>query len=178
MPSLVSVDEWGDYSKSPAPENAQALLDAASGAIRAYCGWNITRQVVEDEEFDTYGSNLLVIPTMLVVSIDAIYECDLYLEDGIDYRWSKRGLIRRRPKGVCWPDEYGAVRGSYTHGYETCPVEVAALCVAIAKRNYAVPSGIAQKQVGGISLQYKDVQMDGPEKGILDPYALESGRDN
>lgn len=178
MPSLVDVEDWGDYSKSPAPDNAQTLLDAASGYIRSYCGWNITREVVEGAEFDTYGSDLLVIPTLLLVSIESLYEGDCYLTDRVDYRWSRRGLVRRKPKGKCWPNDYASVTGSYTHGHEECPEDLAAFCVALAKRSDVVPTGLLQKQVGGISMQFKDVQFSAPEMAMLDAYALESGRDS
>lgn len=178
MSPLVSVDNWGDYSKSPPPDNAETLLLAASGSIRSYCGWNITREVVEDAELDAYGGPLLALPTLHLVSIEALYEEDSYLEDRVDYRWSRRGLIRRKPKGKCWPSEYGCIRYSITHGYETCPAELAALTIGLAKRADTVPTGILQKQVGGISLQFKDVPLDSAEKGVLDAYALESGRTN
>lgn len=178
MPPLVAEADWGKYSKSPAPANAATLLAAASGAIRSYCGWSITREVVEDEDLDTYGNSLLVLPTLYLVSIEALWEGDTYLVDGVDYRWSRRGLIRRKPKGKLWPNEYMSVRGSWTHGYEECPEEVAALCVSLANRADVVPTGLLQKQVGGISLQFKDVALTGPEERVLDAYALESGRDN
>lgn len=178
MPPLVAVEDWGKYSKTSAPDNAVTLLAAASGAIRSYCGWSITREVVEDAELDSYGSPLLALPTLLLVSIESLYEWDTYLVDGTDFRWSRRGLIRRKPKGKTWPDDYSSVRASYTHGYEECPEEVAALCVSLAKRSDAVPTGILQKAVGGISLQFKDVPLDAPEQGLLEAYALESGRDN
>lgn len=178
MPSLVEVDDWTKYSKSNPPPNADTLLAAASGSIRSFCGWNITREVVQDAELDAYGGSLLVLPTLHLVSIESLYVDDAYLEDRTDYRWSRRGLIRRMPRGTCWPNDYGCIRYSITHGYEECPPEVAALCVALAKRADVVPTGILQKQVGGISLQFKDVPLDAAEQGALQAYALESGRTN
>lgn len=178
MPLLVHPDDWGDYSKTPAPANAATLLAAASGAIQSYCGWSIVREIVQDAEFDTNGSSLLALPTMHLVSIEALWEEDLYLEDRADYRWSRRGLIRRKPKGKVWPNEFGSVRGDYTHGYETCPPELAALCVNLAKRTDVIPSGLLQKQVGGISVQFKDTNLSETDMQVLDAFALESGRDH
>lgn len=178
MPPLVAEADWSKYSKSPAPANAATLLAAASGSIRSYCGWSITREVVEDADLDAYGGPLIALPTLFLVSIEALYEEDTYLVDGTDYRWSRRGLIRRKPKGKCWPNDYMSVRASYTHGYEECPEEVAALCVNLANRSDVVPTGLLQKQVGGISLQFKDVTLATAEERVLDAYALESGRDN
>ncbi len=48
----------------------------------------------------------------------------------------------------------------------------------MAKRSEVVHTGMLQKQVGGISLQFKEVTLAEAEKGVLDAYALESGRDN
>lgn len=177
MPPLVLAEDWTKYSKSPAPANADTLLAAASGAIQGYCGWSIVREVVQDAELDTNGSTLLVLPTLYLVSVESLYEGDTYLTDRTDYRFSRRGLIRRKPNGKAWPNDYASVTASYTHGYEECPPEIAALCVNMAKRGDIVPTGVLQKQVGGISLQFKDTTLSDPEKGVLDAYALESGRD-
>lgn len=178
MPSLVSVEQWGDFSKSSPPDNAQTLLDAASASIRNYCGWNITREVVTDRVLDSYGTTVVIVPTLLLLSIESLYEYDTYLEEFADYRWSRNGMVRRRPRHKRWPNEYGCIRISYTHGYDECPADVAALCVNIAKRSDVVPTGLLQKQVGGISMQFKDTNLSEAEMAVLNPYALESGRNN
>lgn len=181
MASLVDVNEWGDYSKSPAPDNAETMLAAVSGAIRGYCGWSISREVVEEEEFDTWGTVLFNLPTLLLVSIELLTLEDVDLVDGTDYMWSKRGSIRRLGC-YWWPFKYRCLVASYTHGYEVVPAEIKALCVSICGRLSVATAGVLQKSVGGISLQFGDrnstVTLTEAEHGVLAPYVLESGRRN
>jgi len=181
MASLVDVDEWEDYSKSPAPDNAETMLAAISGAIRGYCGWSISREVVEEEEFDTWGTLLFNLPTLLLVSVELLTLEDVDLVENTDYMWSKRGSIRRMGC-LWWPFKYRCLVASYTHGYETVPPEIKALCVSVSKRLDIATAGVLQKSVGGISLQFGDrnstVTLTDAEQGVLDPYVLESGRRN
>jgi hypothetical protein len=181
MASLVDVNEWEDYSKSSAPGNAETMLAAVSGAIRGYCGWSISREVVVEEEFDTFGSVLFNLPTLLLVSIELLTLEGVDLVADTDYMWSKRGSIRRLGC-YWWPFKYRCLVASYTHGYEEVPAEIKALCVSICGRLDVATAGVLQKAVGGISLQFGDrnstVTLTEAEEGVLAPYVLEVGRRN
>ncbi len=182
MSPLVSPDDWGDFTSSPAPDNVDSLLGAASAEIRRYCGWSISLEVVEDLEVDTFGGPMLFLQTMRLNSIESLFLNGVEMVDSTDFSWSRRGVIRRLPVGVCWPKEFRSVVASYTHGYTNVPEEIQALCVGLVRRSWVSLPGIKQKQVGGISLTFADsggssgIALDEYEKCVLDSYALESGR--
>lgn len=177
MAPLASTEDWADYTKIPEPANAAELLAAASGSIRNYCGWSISREVVTDEPIDTNGSGLILLPTLLLVSVEQISVGDTWLLERTDYRWSKKGMIRRYPYGTNWPRGFQEVYVSYTHGYETVPDEIRALTVGLAVRlTSAVPPNVAQKTVGAISITYsgtsQSLELDAGTMALLDAYAL------
>lgn len=178
MASLVNQADWESYSKTPAPANAESLLLAASGAIRDVCGWNISREVVEDEPLDTWGSTLINLQTLHLVSIESLVVDGEELVDGTDYVWSRRGAIRRL--AGCWPWNYGKVVISYTHGLDPVPENLQAQCVAIAKRFDTAKPGVLAEAVGGTNVQYGDRNavpgLSDYEIAALGPWMLEPGR--
>lgn len=187
MAPLVDPSEWEDYSKSPAPENAATLLDAASAAIRDVCGWNISREVVEHALLDSWGTTLFKLPTMKLVSVDYLSiefsgQQPTNLIEREDFIWSTRGSLRLLRGN--WPWNYQGVDISYTHGYlhAEIPASIKMLCVSLTKRVEAAPAGVLAEAVGGTNIQYGDrnstISLTDAEIGVLGPYILESRREN
>ena len=64
--TLAPFATTDDYATNIGPITArtQLDLDAASDAIREYCGWNIYPQVTETITVDGSGTSVLLLPTM------------------------------------------------------------------------------------------------------------------
>lgn len=168
--TLAAVEDWGKYTAAPQPGNAADLLAAASQAVVTYCGWPIVRQVVVGQVFDTDGSWLLRLPTLLLVSVESV------LLDGVEvtnYSWSADGVLARSWP-YAWPYGYRRVAVSYTHGYATVPADIAEIVVARAARAAALIPGLKSETVGGIQEVYADASNTG--LGVFDKVALDRYR--
>lgn len=179
MAPLADADDWGDYSSTAPPANVATLLDAASGAIRTYCGWSISEEDV-DEVVDTDGSALLMLPTLLLTAVDEVVIDDEELVLDEDYIWSAKGIVRRQPRGRCWPEAYQSTAIAWTHGYDPVPAEIKAIVVGLAARFASAPAGgVVEEQVGQIRVRYGEgstvIAPDIYERAVLDRYRLPPG---
>lgn len=177
MAPLASTADWSNYTNVPVPSNAATLLAASSAAIRNYCGWTISREVLTDQEIDTKGTGLFFLPTLKLESIEALSVGGTSFVPGTDYQFSTKGMVRRLPYGYIWPRGFRAVKISYTHGYATVPEDIVALTVGMASGLASPPPpNVAQKVVGAISITYaqrsSSVSLDEASMAILDAYAL------
>jgi hypothetical protein len=106
--------------------------DAATAAVRRYCGWHVAPAEVETVTLDGPGSPLLVLPTLHVVSISSIVENDVAVP--MDFvKWSVDGRVRKTrnypldsswfgaaPWGW-WTGEFQGITVTMNHGYDDAP---------------------------------------------------------
>lgn len=168
MTPLATVEDWPVYAGSPAPEDAQALLDAASANIVDYAGWPIVRRQVEAQEYDGEGQRVLTLRALAVVSVDEVRV------DGspvTDWRLSRRYGQLQRTSGV-WPDGFGRIEVDYTAGFDPIPPNLVKLTVELAAKAASVPLDVSSETMDRRTIRYREAAA----VGGLDAAALERYR--
>ena len=99
-----------------ASATARAALTRAAAMVRNHCGWHITRQTVTSQvQRVDRRSTRLFLPTLYLVSVDAVVVDGVTLVEGTDFAWTDWGELVY-PAGRAWPTSMGSVVVSYTHG--------------------------------------------------------------
>lgn len=161
----------------------QQSLDAATAAVRVYCGWHVTPVVTETVTLDVEGCTALL-PSLHVLDLEAVKVDGEDVPRGNGYEWSQAGILRvhaRRGFRVHARRGFRKLEATMTHGYEDAP-DVAGVILAAAARSVLNPSGVSRSQVGQISETYSQAGRDpavgavlnSQEKAILDRYKLPS----
>lgn len=172
--SFATVEELGDYLGGlPADREAAAelALDAATAIIRDYVGQDLT--YVEDDEITLDGNHtdVLVLPQTPVQEVASVEsEGEVLDEDAYDIDF-ENGLVIL-DAGI-WNSGKQSIVVVYTHGFETIPAGIRAICLQAAGRMFA-QVGIAQEQIGSTSIRYAatGISLTAEEKRALDPYRL------
>ncbi len=151
------------------------VLAAASGIVRAYCGWEITSVVDQTVVLDSNGSQLLMVPSLQLTDVSAVVVkgVDWYglpLLQPASWTWSTAGMVQctwprwggfgmygthgfdgRPATANAVPPGLGRVAVTYSGGYQDVPPELQAVTCSVAERITA-PSEVAQRleNVGGI----------------------------
>jgi hypothetical protein len=182
-PPFATVADLGFALQRPNLDRDAGLLalERASGAIRGWCGWSITREVVTSKVINNYSvSSRLWLPTLWLVSVDSLVEDTFTLVPNVDFAWDASGKVRRG-KGF-WSTHYNAITVGYTHGYDpttdTARLEpLRTVCLAVAGRLLSNPLGHAMERSGTeqwqISLSASESTLTDGEKEDLEPYRLE-----
>jgi hypothetical protein len=167
---LADLNDWGNYATGDPPSNAEALLDAASGLVRTYCGWSISEEIVDGAVFDSDGSKLLLLPTLHLTVVTQV------LVDGTevtDFTWSQMGALAREG---CWPAGFRRITVSFTHGWNPVQAEVKAMVVGLVSRVSTTPANLEQKTVGAVTYRYTEagasMVLGSAEQRVLDRYRL------
>lgn len=166
---IVTTDDLDAYLSG----DKQQSLDAATAAVRAYCGWHVTPVVTESITVDVEGCTVLL-PSLHVLDLEALKVDGEDVPRGDGYEWSQTGTLRVHAKRG-----FRKLEITMTHGYKSAP-DVAGVILAAAARYIASPSGIVRAQVGQVSETYTQtgfnqaggVALLESEKAILDPYKL------
>lgn len=148
----AELSEW--LRQEIPPAQAVIALDAASASIRAYCGWNISQETVDDLVLTTSGGPSLWLPTQYLTAVSEVVENDVVLVAGTDYDWTVEGRLIRSGH---WSRNARKVVVSFTHGYPTGhPVlgMVKGVCLSAAARLVDNPTGVRSWTTGGESATY------------------------
>lgn len=164
LPSLVTVADFaatlGRTFTDEQRQQAQALLDQASGVVRAYVRQDITRATTTDtirmrradHALHRCGGSVLLpqrpVEDVETVKIDGTVTEDWWLDGSM--------LLLRtgpwaRPAGAHQPP---LVAVTYTHGWDPVPGDIAAIVMQAANRVMVNPSQIRSETVGGESTTY------------------------
>ncbi|MFJ5106772.1 MULTISPECIES: hypothetical protein [unclassified Glutamicibacter] len=164
-------------TNKPLPTDDQFWIDAATSAVRRYCGWHVTPVHSETLIVDGNGGEVLQLKSKHVVSVETV------LVDGspVDTDWSEAGLLARSDGG-CWPAKYRSISVTLTHGYESAG-ELGALIAGIASRAAMNPSGnVVSQRAGTQSVTYAasggavaSIPLLATEMALLDTYKLNWG---
>lgn len=168
MTSLATVDDWPVYAGGPVPQDAQALLDAASQNIVDYCGWPIGPHTVEGEEYDGEGQRVLTLHAFAVASVDEV-RVDGTPVSG--WRLSRRYGQLERTSGV-WPAGFGRIEVDYMAGFDPVPPNLVKLTVELAAKAAAVPLDVSSETMDRRTIRYREAAV----VGGLDAAALERYR--
>ena len=153
--------------------NAEAAITAVTAAIQNYCGQILSQ--VEDEEItlDCAGGTRLFLPELPVSAVSAVVEDDETLTADDDYKLGQHGILHRIDDD--WTEGIQIITVTYTHGYETIPDDVVAVCVRAAARAYqaglraeemeGVP-GVSSKSLGDYAVSFGSEQSVGAGEAV------------
>lgn len=148
MTPLATAQELADFTGRPIPTaQADLLLELASGAVRAHCGWHISPSVTETLTLDGVPERVLLLPSGHVTAVSAVTVDGATLDPG-SYEWSALGRLWA-PGGWRW--DYRTLTVDLTHGYADVPPVVKGATLAVASRQAVNPEGLKALTVGGIA---------------------------
>lgn len=165
-PDFVEVRDLEAYRDG----DDAALVANAQGVIRRYCGWHVAPEVTETLTLDGSGSRSLWLPTLHVLSIDAITDEGVAVNSD-DYDWSSDGYVYRRA-GVCWSSRPRQIAVTLTHGFTDIPPELVGVAVSIAARRGSSPAGVRREAAGQVSREYGTPDLLLHEQAVLDKFKL------
>jgi hypothetical protein len=181
LPSLATPAELAAYSQgsiSATDPAAQAALDGASAAVRAYCGWHIYPAITETLILDGPGGRVLGLPSRHVTAVTAISQAASSVA-ATSYKWSALGDIQR--KDWCnWSTDYRDIEVTLTHGYTAVPADIRQALLAIVARGMSSPTGATREQTLTSSITWATTASGvsgglailGPEYNVLDAYRI------
>src|SRR5580704_4388326 len=144
------------------PNAAAQALAGASGAVRAFCGWQIS-QVLDDQiVVDGTGTQSFLLPTAHVTQVYWVQLDYMMLSpvvwDGTQnaqygFEWTSSGIITRAPMW-CWPRGARRITVTLDHGYPVIPDEITACTCAVAARAMDNPESVRMRRVGETAETY------------------------
>lgn len=147
IPPIIDVETFRTlYPNMSSTDEAVAMvLDAASAAIRDYCGWHVSPTLSCHFIGDGEGE-LLVLPAMSVVEITKLE----VKGNPVNYEWRPSGLVRL----TCgrFPDSWRSVECDYEAGFESA--SVAQVVGQIASNALVAAPGVASERAGNVSIDY------------------------
>lgn len=155
-------------------------VEAATQAIRDYCGWHVAPVQEHTLTLDGSGTDTLLLPSRLVVDVTKVFVQGEELPESA-YEWSAIGALRRLDGE--WPGAYRSVEITLEHGVSDISV-LGDIVQAVASRIKADPTGMVVRQGAGtqsISFGGRIAQGAGghgllnTEKALLEPYRLNWG---
>jgi hypothetical protein len=177
MEPLITVDNLSGYLQRPIDRYSAGICVAgASGIVRTYCHWNISR-TVETLTVDGNSSTLVTLPTLRLNDVTEVRVDGDVLDPGT-YSWGVNGVLMATT-GYRWMAGLRRIEADVDHGYEPVPDEIAIVACAIAARLYSNPEGLAQKSSGddsrGFASPFLAVgagQFTGLEMRLISAYCL------
>lgn len=130
------------------PEAAELALALASGAVRAYCGWNLARETTTFE-VDGDDSQVLTLPTLHLHDLIEFKNNNVVVAhgDGRYPLWSRKGQLYRIQG---WP-RHMSFQATVIHGYDPLPDLVKLVTLDLAARSMSNPEGLVSATVGPVS---------------------------
>lgn len=173
MASLATVGELENHLQRPVdvPAQGQQALDLASGAVRAYCGWNLARETTT-LQVDGDGSQVLSLPTLHLLAITDIRVNGETL-NAADYpRYSLKGQLYRAGGWTC----YAVIEVDCIHGYDPVPDLLKLVVLDMAARQYSNPQQLVSATTGQVSRTWSTgngaAPMSALHERLLDRYRL------
>lgn len=153
MVPLATTGELATHlQRSIDPDDAELALMLASGAVRAYCGWDLARETTTLVAYGS-GTPVLSLPTLSLLDLTAVRvdgaDLDLTLT-GVDVGrvvWSRKGQLFR---GIGWP-RHVPIEADATHGYDPIPDVVKLVCLERAARVLANPEQLVSATVSSVT---------------------------
>lgn len=149
---------------------------AATQAIRDYCGWHVAPVITDTLILDGTGTDTVLLPSRRVVAVDSV-KLDGILLEATAFEWSADGLLRR--KHGSWPESYRSLEVTLQHGFEDMTA-LADIGASIMARIKIDPTGaLANQRAGTQSVGFVAGAAGGglmtSEKERLAPYRLTWG---
>lgn len=163
MADLATVDDLAAFVQStldPADPSPALYLSIASGMVRDYLQQDITQTVDDVVYCDPISGAYVELEQLPVASVSLLETTTDGLTwtaaDPATYTVSRRlGMIAAKPGcGVQWPSDPESWRVTYTHGYETVPDTIKAVCLGVAARGFSSPVGVDMERIGQRQVKY------------------------
>lgn len=151
---IISVADFNTRTGNAYATNPRvgAALEAASQAIRNYCGWHVSPSV-QCTAYPVGGDVVAKLPAGYVSAITSITEDGTTLTSD-DYEWRRDGLIKRAYP-YRWSDKWDGIVAVYQAGYDAGAVaDLSEAVVAIAAGVLAVSAGVTSESADGVSISY------------------------
>lgn len=178
LPPLLTAEEYARITGAEESERLEAALNAASQAIRNYCGWHVSPSV-NCTANPAGGAIIAKLPAGYVSALTSITENGEALSSS-DYEWRKDGLIKRAAP-YAWSDKWGGIEVQYTAGYDSAAVpDLIETACAIVAGVLAVAPGVTSESADGVSISYSAnaasiaAALTSQQKNALEVYKLRS----
>lgn len=166
-------------------EQAAALAQLATDAVRDYCGWRVATRKTETLHLTPRReSRLIFLPTLKLHAVTHVALGGVAVAtDDID--WDDTGVLEIHGR-YAWPTRRRSLSVTIDHGHERAPGGIAQAIAASVARGALVPAGgIASETAIGQSYVYSRMSAGGLAAGAmfvrdeldrLDPYRVPVGR--
>jgi hypothetical protein len=145
-------------------------VDIAVAQVRADAGWHIAPVVTETIVVNSYGGQLLVIPSRRVVGVAAVRDVTGVTEILTSWVRMSGGLYRR----TGWP--VGTLEVDLTHGYTETPLDLLPVVADYVRAaNNPRDVSVASRSVGQVSETYRDTGGTGTVHPTVARYAVPGG---
>lgn len=173
MEPLASVEDLEVYLGRPVSDIPQAdmLLTVASGAVRAYCGWELSLQTSVTMYAEGAGTSLMTLPTLCLLRVNEV-RADGQIVDPAEYPY------KHSRKGQIWGYWVCAVQYEFDidHGYDPVPDVLKLVTMDLASKHLANPEGLTSATVGQVSRTWGNKTGGTPmtplHAALLDRYSL------
>lgn len=146
MASLITPDELNTYiGYTVPPDRATLMCELASGTVRTWCRWNISRET-QTFVLDGPGLDRISIPTLYLYSVTSV-TLDGKVLAADAYSWTHAGQLYR-PQGYCWTSGARNISIVAVHGYQDVPYAVKAATLSLASARVASTAAMAANPTG------------------------------
>jgi hypothetical protein len=152
LPPLITREQFDAITgdKWATDERIESAIDAASAAIRDWCGWHVCPSMGCRAVLDTDGTASLWLPTTCLTSVDSVEVGGTTL-DADSYQWSRIGQVL--------PDSRPCARlqgatVEYQAGADDAPADLVAIAAGLVVRGVALSYGVTSESAGGVSVSY------------------------
>lgn len=149
MDPLATVGELENHlQRQVDPDPGAQALQLASGAVRAFCKWDISEETTTLVG-EGAGWMVLTLPTLNLTAVDEVrIEGTVIDITPSAMSWSKRGQLYRPTLG--WP-QWAQVEVDCTHGYDPIPDMLKLVTLDLAARVMANPEQLVSATTGAVS---------------------------
>lgn len=135
-------------------DTARALqaLDSATGTIQDECHWHIAPAATVTSRLRVTSSTLHL-PTMHLTAVSSLSVAGSQpLVADRDFGWDETGRVELWWQIVGWRSTYATI--TYTHGWDTAPAGIVAVCLERAATMYDNPYGYLSETADTVTTVY------------------------
>ncbi|MDO4791843.1 MAG: hypothetical protein Q3999_05110 [Buchananella hordeovulneris] len=150
------------------------LLEAATAAIRAICGWHVAPVLTETQVLDGTGGALMYVHSGHIRSVTSLVVDGVQLVEGRDFGWSQLGMIELYG-GRRFPRRFRSVSITLEHGHDQAP-DLTGLVLQKVLAALASPMGATSEQAGQMAVRWgrTGLSLDRDQLQMLAPYRLQA----
>ena len=182
LPPLISSADYETHGLDALDVRAEAAVESASAAVRAWCGWHVAPVLRCEARVTADGGKVCALPALAVRSVESVTEDGSELDEGAAYEWLPNGLLRRCGFKA-WTCRWGGIAAVYEAGLPTESAAIVSQVCAQLAANALGPAGVRREQAGGVSVEYNadadgqggSMALTASMRQLLAPYRLPTG---